>query len=163
MEIHDFDIYIFFFVKILFLFLSLSFFFGFWFINVEILMYGLCIWILGIWDFFFPFSFWDWMLGIFLANLSYAYMIWIWIIVLEMRWIYSILQELIIQKCHLFFNSTGIDDCPFMCFFLLLPFDAGLPLVRNISELPQDNYGRGGLSHITVAGSVLHGMKEVSD
>uniref|UniRef100_A0A2N9GWB2 Auxin-binding protein 1 n=1 Tax=Fagus sylvatica TaxID=28930 RepID=A0A2N9GWB2_FAGSY len=37
----------------------------------------------------------------------------------------------------------------------------GLPLVRNISELPQDNYGRGGLSPITVAGSVLHGMKEV--
>ncbi|XP_021906853.1 auxin-binding protein T85 [Carica papaya] len=37
----------------------------------------------------------------------------------------------------------------------------GLPLVRNISELPQDNYGREGLSHITVAGSVLHGMKEV--
>ncbi|GMY16600.1 auxin-binding protein t85 [Fagus crenata] len=32
---------------------------------------------------------------------------------------------------------------------------------ENISELPQDNYGRGGLSHITVAGSVLHGMKEV--
>ncbi|XP_059439619.1 auxin-binding protein T85 isoform X1 [Corylus avellana] len=37
----------------------------------------------------------------------------------------------------------------------------GLPLVRNISELPQDNYGRGGLSHITIAGSVMHGMKEV--
>ncbi|KAI4349565.1 hypothetical protein L6164_010140 [Bauhinia variegata] len=37
----------------------------------------------------------------------------------------------------------------------------GLPIVRNISELPQDNYGRPGLSHITVAGSVLHGMKEV--
>ncbi|XP_038681929.1 auxin-binding protein T85 [Tripterygium wilfordii] len=37
----------------------------------------------------------------------------------------------------------------------------GLPLVRNISEIPQDNYGRQGLSHITVAGSVLHGMKEV--
>ncbi|KAH7526087.1 hypothetical protein JRO89_XSUnG0059700 [Xanthoceras sorbifolium] len=37
----------------------------------------------------------------------------------------------------------------------------GLPLVRNISELPQDNYGRVGLSHITVAGSVSHGMKEV--
>ncbi|EXB39313.1 Auxin-binding protein T85 [Morus notabilis] len=37
----------------------------------------------------------------------------------------------------------------------------GLPLVRNISEIPQDNYGRGGLSHSTVAGSVLHGMKEV--
>ncbi|XP_052170590.1 uncharacterized protein LOC127786899 isoform X2 [Diospyros lotus] len=36
-----------------------------------------------------------------------------------------------------------------------------VPLVRNISELPQDNYGRPGLSHITIAGSVLHGMKEV--
>ena len=67
------------------------------------------------------------------------------------------------SKMPPFFNSTGIDDCPFMCFFFLLPFDAGLPLVRNIGELPQDNYGRGGLSHITVAGSVLHGMKEVSD
>ncbi|KAI4345886.1 hypothetical protein L6164_012973 [Bauhinia variegata] len=38
---------------------------------------------------------------------------------------------------------------------------SGLPIVRNISELPQDNYGRPGLSHITVAGSVLHGMKDV--
>ncbi|KAE8701457.1 Auxin-binding protein 1 [Hibiscus syriacus] len=37
----------------------------------------------------------------------------------------------------------------------------GLPLVRNIAELPQDNYGRGGLSHITVSGSLLHGLKEV--
>ncbi|CAJ2640644.1 unnamed protein product [Trifolium pratense] len=36
-----------------------------------------------------------------------------------------------------------------------------LPLVRNISEIHQDNYGRPGLSHITVAGSILHGMKEV--
>jgi len=39
--------------------------------------------------------------------------------------------------------------------------DVGLPLVRNISELPQDNYGRAGLSHITVAGSFSYGMKEV--
>ncbi|KAM6541176.1 hypothetical protein CsatB_005623 [Cannabis sativa] len=38
----------------------------------------------------------------------------------------------------------------------------GFPLlVRNISELEQDNYGRAGLSHITIAGSVMHGMKEV--
>ncbi|KAL5979634.1 actin binding protein [Asimina triloba] len=37
----------------------------------------------------------------------------------------------------------------------------GLPLVRNISDVPQSNFGRAGLSHITVAGSVLHGMKEV--
>ncbi|KAK2649169.1 hypothetical protein Ddye_016658 [Dipteronia dyeriana] len=37
----------------------------------------------------------------------------------------------------------------------------GLPLVRNISELPQGNYERAGLSHITVAGSVSHGMREV--
>ncbi|XP_062086307.1 auxin-binding protein T85 [Humulus lupulus] len=34
-------------------------------------------------------------------------------------------------------------------------------LVRNISELQQDNYGRAGLSHITIAGSILHGLKEV--
>ncbi|MED6198821.1 actin binding protein [Stylosanthes scabra] len=37
----------------------------------------------------------------------------------------------------------------------------GLPLVRNISEIHQDNYGRPGLSHITVVGSLMHGMKEV--
>ncbi|KAI6695651.1 hypothetical protein NL676_023361 [Syzygium grande] len=37
----------------------------------------------------------------------------------------------------------------------------GSSLVRNISELPQDNYGREGLSHITVAGSFMHGMKEI--
>jgi len=35
--------------------------------------------------------------------------------------------------------------------------------VRNISEIPQDNYGRPGLSHMTVVGSLLHGMKEVSN
>ncbi|XP_055829259.1 auxin-binding protein T85 [Solanum dulcamara] len=37
----------------------------------------------------------------------------------------------------------------------------GLPLVKNISELPQHNYGKSGLSHSTIAGSVLHGMKEI--
>ncbi|KAK9057294.1 hypothetical protein SSX86_022129 [Deinandra increscens subsp. villosa] len=37
----------------------------------------------------------------------------------------------------------------------------GLPLVRDISELPQDNFGIPGLSHITVAGSLVHGLKEV--
>ncbi|KAI8522825.1 hypothetical protein RHMOL_Rhmol13G0026700 [Rhododendron molle] len=37
----------------------------------------------------------------------------------------------------------------------------GVPLVRNISELPPDNYGRPGFSHSTIAGSLLHGMKEV--
>ncbi|CAA7388533.1 unnamed protein product [Spirodela intermedia] len=37
----------------------------------------------------------------------------------------------------------------------------GLPLVRNLSRKPQSNYGRHGLSHITVAGATLHGMKEV--
>ncbi|XP_010556790.1 PREDICTED: auxin-binding protein 1-like [Tarenaya hassleriana] len=36
-----------------------------------------------------------------------------------------------------------------------------LPIVRNISELPQDSYGRSGFSHMTIAGSVMHGMKEV--
>lgn len=37
----------------------------------------------------------------------------------------------------------------------------GFPLVRNISDLRPDNYGRPGLSHVTLAGSVLHGMKEI--
>ncbi|XP_021727829.1 auxin-binding protein T85-like [Chenopodium quinoa] len=37
----------------------------------------------------------------------------------------------------------------------------GFPLVRNISELPQSNYGREGLSHITLAGSLIHGLKEI--
>ncbi|KAK6940876.1 Auxin-binding protein [Dillenia turbinata] len=35
------------------------------------------------------------------------------------------------------------------------------PVVRNISELPQDDYELGGLSHITIAGSLMHGMKEI--
>ncbi|KAK4441707.1 Auxin-binding protein T92 [Sesamum alatum] len=37
----------------------------------------------------------------------------------------------------------------------------GVPIVRNISEIGQDNYGRFGLSHMTIAGSVMHGFKEV--
>ncbi|KAK1356097.1 Auxin-binding protein T85 [Heracleum sosnowskyi] len=37
----------------------------------------------------------------------------------------------------------------------------GIPLVRNITELPQDNYGRPGFLHTTLAGSLLHGMKEI--
>ncbi|XVF32646.1 hypothetical protein REPUB_Repub17cG0100300 [Reevesia pubescens] len=37
----------------------------------------------------------------------------------------------------------------------------GFPVVRNISELPQGSYGIKGLSHTTVAGSLLHGMKEI--
>ncbi|KAL2507720.1 Auxin-binding protein 1 [Forsythia ovata] len=37
----------------------------------------------------------------------------------------------------------------------------GVQTVRNISELHQDNFGRPGLSHITIAGSLLHGFKEV--
>jgi hypothetical protein len=50
----------------------------------------------------------------------------------------------------------------FIPFIFCINNYAGLPLVRNISEIPQDNYGRPGLSHITVAGSILHGIKEVS-
>ncbi|GAA0161025.1 hypothetical protein LIER_17442 [Lithospermum erythrorhizon] len=36
-----------------------------------------------------------------------------------------------------------------------------VPIVRNIRELPQNDYGRPGLSHTTVAGSLVHGFKEV--
>ncbi|KAJ4784977.1 Auxin-binding protein [Rhynchospora pubera] len=34
-------------------------------------------------------------------------------------------------------------------------------VVRNISEIPSSNYGRDGLSHITIAGAVADRMKEV--
>ncbi|XP_051132244.1 auxin-binding protein T85-like [Andrographis paniculata] len=37
----------------------------------------------------------------------------------------------------------------------------GVPIVRNISEMVQDSYGRPGLSHISIASSVMHGFKEV--
>ncbi|KAH9308604.1 hypothetical protein KI387_036515, partial [Taxus chinensis] len=33
--------------------------------------------------------------------------------------------------------------------------------VRNLSDSPQHSYGREGFVHTTVAGAVLHGMKEV--
>ncbi|XP_057539447.1 auxin-binding protein T92-like [Amaranthus tricolor] len=49
-------------------------------------------------------------------------------------------------------NSFVASDCSIK----------GFPLVRNISELPQSNYGIEGLSHTTLVGSVLHGMKEGS-
>ena len=38
----------------------------------------------------------------------------------------------------------------------------GLPIVRNMSEMAEDSYGLPGLSHITIAGSIMHGFKEVS-
>lgn len=60
--------------------------------------------------------------------------------------------SLIFLLCFLVFSATGEAlHCSI----------SGLPLVRNISELPQYDYGRVGFSHITIAGSVLHGMKEV--
>lgn len=33
--------------------------------------------------------------------------------------------------------------------------------MRNISEMEQNSYGVPGLSHITIAGSIMHGFKEV--
>ncbi|KAE9460546.1 hypothetical protein C3L33_07527, partial [Rhododendron williamsianum] len=60
--------------------------------------------------------------------------------------------------CHVGFEAIGWKFLEKGVNFL---FYAGVPLVRNISELPPDNYGRPGLSHSTIAGSLLHGMKEV--
>ncbi|GAB4829762.1 actin binding protein [Ancistrocladus abbreviatus] len=61
-------------------------------------------------------------------------------------------KALVFVFASLFFSATTeASKCPVN----------GLPLIRNISELPQDNYGRAGLSHIVVAGSLLHGMKEI--
>ncbi|XP_014622830.1 auxin-binding protein T92 isoform X2 [Glycine soja] len=66
-----------------------------------------------------------------------------------------------VERC----TSPIVLLCLFSFSALTLAFSpcplTGLPLVRNISEIPQDNYGRAGLSHMTVAGSLLHGMKEV--
>ncbi|KAK7392387.1 hypothetical protein VNO78_20824 [Psophocarpus tetragonolobus] len=59
----------------------------------------------------------------------------------------------ILLLCLLSFSVVTLASSPCLV--------TGLPLVRNISEIPQDNYGRAGLSHMTVAGSLLHGMKEV--
>ncbi|EFJ07425.1 hypothetical protein SELMODRAFT_133599, partial [Selaginella moellendorffii] len=42
-----------------------------------------------------------------------------------------------------------------------LCFVSGILVVRNLSDIPQDSYGRPGLSHMTVAGAVHHGMKEL--
>ncbi|XP_024374523.1 auxin-binding protein T85 isoform X1 [Physcomitrium patens] len=37
----------------------------------------------------------------------------------------------------------------------------GRSVVRNLTELGQDSYGRPGLMHMTIAGAVHHGMKEM--
>ncbi|XP_024372426.1 auxin-binding protein T85 isoform X2 [Physcomitrium patens] len=37
----------------------------------------------------------------------------------------------------------------------------GRKFVRNLTELGQDSYGRPGLMHMTIAGAVHHGMKEM--
>ncbi|KAH6821783.1 resistance to phytophthora 1 [Perilla frutescens var. hirtella] len=39
--------------------------------------------------------------------------------------------------------------------------DTWLAIVRNISEMEEGSYGLPGLSHITIAGSIMHGFKEV--
>ncbi|KAL9318383.1 hypothetical protein ACSQ67_014900 [Phaseolus vulgaris] len=54
--------------------------------------------------------------------------------------------------------------CDFVAFALsLLIFctRSGFFAMPRYCEIPQDNYGRAGLSHLTVAGSLLHGLKEV--
>ncbi|KAK6164726.1 hypothetical protein DH2020_001590 [Rehmannia glutinosa] len=61
--------------------------------------------------------------------------------------------------------------CQWLVFLTVLLFSAvaeasdcatdGVPIVRNISEIEQDSYGIPGLSHVTVAGSVMHGFKEI--
>lgn len=88
----------------------------------------------------------------------------------NMMWIFRWMcfSEKTVPACGLVKTFKCDFPIPFpICFILVFTssvcslFDAGFPLVRIISELPQDNYGREGLAHITVAGSILHGMKEV--
>ncbi|KAM3395526.1 auxin-binding protein T92-like [Capsicum galapagoense] len=59
---------------------------------------------------------------------------------------------LVILVALLWFTTVEASHCSIM---------ARLSLMRNISELSQNNYGRPNLSHTTIAGSVLHGMKEI--
>lgn len=54
------------------------------------------------------------------------------------------------------FLAIGAADATSFC-----SSKQGHPLVRNISNTPQSNFGRGGLAHITIAGALSHGMKEV--
>ncbi|XP_073008370.1 auxin-binding protein 1-like [Typha latifolia] len=62
------------------------------------------------------------------------------------------------------------DSVLFLVLFLFTSFavqasslcsNQGSSLVRNISEIPESNYGIRGLMHITLAGAISHGMKEV--
>ncbi|XP_008793654.1 auxin-binding protein T85 isoform X2 [Phoenix dactylifera] len=54
------------------------------------------------------------------------------------------------------FSAMGAADASSQC-----SDNKGSPLVRNISDIPQSNFGRGGLAHITIAGALSYGMKEV--
>ncbi|XP_074585083.1 auxin-binding protein 1 [Curcuma longa] len=62
----------------------------------------------------------------------------------------------------------GIVEHARLCFLFLSVvaafaqcFNRDTSFVRNISNIPQSNFGRGGLAHITIAGAVSHGMKEI--
>ncbi|XP_042471209.1 auxin-binding protein 1-like [Zingiber officinale] len=59
------------------------------------------------------------------------------------------------RLCFLFLAVVAVDAAFAQC------FNKDTPFVRNISNMPQSNFGRGGLSHITVAGALAHGMKEI--
>ncbi|KAL8513513.1 hypothetical protein ACS0TY_012831 [Phlomoides rotata] len=50
---------------------------------------------------------------------------------------------------------------PFLIALLFSATAEDVPIVRNISEIGEDSFGRLGLSHTTIAGSVMHGFKEV--
>ncbi|CAL4906305.1 unnamed protein product [Urochloa decumbens] len=69
-------------------------------------------------------------------------------------------------------HLAGVSHALLLLLLLLAAATAFLPaaqsscprdnsLVRDISRMHQSNYGREGFSHITVAGALAHGMKEV--
>lgn len=51
----------------------------------------------------------------------------------------------------LIIRASGPPDCS----------KSELPVIRNLSDMFEDSFGRPGLSHMTVAGASLHGMQEV--
>ncbi|CAH8364121.1 unnamed protein product [Eruca vesicaria subsp. sativa] len=67
-------------------------------------------------------------------------------------WSYQISAIFSVKLLLFYFSKANVGSpCPIN----------GVPILRNISELPQDTYGIPGLTNMTAAGSVLHGMKEI--
>lgn len=64
------------------------------------------------------------------------------------------IEALVLILLRLYWMSASVSD-------IVMYSDNSL--VRDISRMHQSNYGREGFSHITVAGALAHGVKEVRE